>query len=550
MKYLLFIVLLVAVVMTAGCVGGDKDTGVTPKPKQTVIVTPTQTTLNLITTSGTKLNPENKFDITSPGYYSLDSDVTHSTPFGIKIRVSSVTIDGNGHTISPSGKMIPSYGILISEKDINGNPISNVQIRNIVIKNEDTGIFITELKNSTFSDVSLKGNDKAIQIIRTDHVSIQNSEIMNNREGILIENSQNNTISKNNVHDNQISGLHLYSASKNNVVSENIFSNNNYGISMGDVYFTTVSRNTVSDNLMGIHVHAGSSSNKINKNKLVNNDIFVETDCVNNIVNDNWKSSNQPVVTTQPVITTQPVVTTSVIDSDNDRLSDWEEINVYHTNPSNPDTDGDYIIDGKEIQLGTNPLKEYTYGNVLDDFNRVFVYCPQEVNCNNSDKDSSFLSRIPDVEARGFTANEGQISTLGAFDMERIVKISLKDPLIDYLSKKTEIILPNGDKTGKIIVDGKSIYEKYELQPNFSPSYYITHGKKGVCMHVALAVATLLKKKGEEVHYFESIRNGGGHAYLEAKFGGKEYGIDFDEIFEKQRFYELNNNMTNIKKLF
>jgi len=43
MKYLLFIVLLGAVLITAGCVGGNQNTGVTPIPTQTVIVTPTPT---------------------------------------------------------------------------------------------------------------------------------------------------------------------------------------------------------------------------------------------------------------------------------------------------------------------------------------------------------------------------------------------------------------------------------------------------------------------------------------------------------------------------
>lgn len=46
----------------------------------------------------------------------------------------------------------------------------------------------------------------------------------------------------------------------------------------------------------------------------------------------------------------------SNIDSDNDGLSDFEEINKYGTDPNNPDTDGDGIKDGDEIKLGTNPM--------------------------------------------------------------------------------------------------------------------------------------------------------------------------------------------------
>lgn len=240
-----------------------------------------------------------------------------------------------------------------------------------------------------------------------------------------------------------------------------------------------------------------------------------------------------------------------ITDSDNDGLSDWNELNIHHTDPTNPDTDGDYISDGKEIQLGTNPLKVYTYGNVLDDFNREFVYCPHEVNCNNSAKDNSFLAKIPNVKAKGFTSREGELNFTPNYDVvaPNILDISLRDPLIEYYAKKTEIILPKGKEAGKVIVDGKPIFEKYEVH-DFSPSYYLTHGRNEICSGVSLATATLLKKNGKDAHLYEAIRNGVSHAYVEVKIGGKEYAIDFNEVFEKQRFYELNKNMKDIKKIF
>ncbi|TSC75827.1 MAG: hypothetical protein G01um101433_841 [Parcubacteria group bacterium Gr01-1014_33] len=43
-------------------------------------------------------------------------------------------------------------------------------------------------------------------------------------------------------------------------------------------------------------------------------------------------------------------------DADNDGLKLWEE-NIFHTNPNNPDTDGDGTNDGEEIKRGRNPLK-------------------------------------------------------------------------------------------------------------------------------------------------------------------------------------------------
>jgi len=43
-------------------------------------------------------------------------------------------------------------------------------------------------------------------------------------------------------------------------------------------------------------------------------------------------------------------------DSDNDGLSDYDELFVYKTDPYNPDTDGDGFLDGDEVTNGFNPL--------------------------------------------------------------------------------------------------------------------------------------------------------------------------------------------------
>lgn len=44
-----------------------------------------------------------------------------------------------------------------------------------------------------------------------------------------------------------------------------------------------------------------------------------------------------------------------VLDSDKDGLSDYEEENIYFTDPLNFDTDGDGISDGDEVMMGLNP---------------------------------------------------------------------------------------------------------------------------------------------------------------------------------------------------
>ncbi len=48
-------------------------------------------------------------------------------------------------------------------------------------------------------------------------------------------------------------------------------------------------------------------------------------------------------------------------DTDGDGLLDGDEVNKYHTNPLLPDTDGDGIPDGVEVQTGTDPLNRNSY---------------------------------------------------------------------------------------------------------------------------------------------------------------------------------------------
>lgn len=60
-------------------------------------------------------------------------------------------------------------------------------------------------------------------------------------------------------------------------------------------------------------------------------------------------------------------------DTDDDTLSDYDELYVYGTDPLNPDTDGDTLSDADEISLGLNPLLPDSYNDGINDGNRKFV---------------------------------------------------------------------------------------------------------------------------------------------------------------------------------
>jgi hypothetical protein len=61
------------------------------------------------------------------------------------------------------------------------------------------------------------------------------------------------------------------------------------------------------------------------------------------------------------------------LDSDNDGKSDEGEL-FYTTDPFNPDTDGDGLLDGREIlDLGTDPKNKDTDGDGVNDFDEIIA---------------------------------------------------------------------------------------------------------------------------------------------------------------------------------
>ncbi len=56
------------------------------------------------------------------------------------------------------------------------------------------------------------------------------------------------------------------------------------------------------------------------------------------------------------IINNNKEVDISILDSDGDGLTDYQEIHIWGTDPYNPDTDGDGYSDFDEIKAGYNPL--------------------------------------------------------------------------------------------------------------------------------------------------------------------------------------------------
>lgn len=62
----------------------------------------------------------------------------------------------------------------------------------------------------------------------------------------------------------------------------------------------------------------------------------------------------------------EAVVDARNLDSDEDGLSDYDEINLHRSDPQNPDTDGDGYPDGHEVDHGYSPIEVFSAITVLD----------------------------------------------------------------------------------------------------------------------------------------------------------------------------------------
>ncbi len=134
----------------------------------------------------------------------------------------------------------------------------------------------------------------------------------------------------------------------------------------------------------------------------------------------------------------------NIIDSDNDGVNDKDEIEIYKTDPNNPDTDGDGYSDWIELNNGYSPLapnKKLTENDFDND--------------GLSDKDELlFHTEIdnPDTDGDGYSdgteiKNGYDPLNKEARKLEKLIKINLKEQKLTYFLggvRRGEFIISSG----------------------------------------------------------------------------------------------------------
>ncbi len=165
-------------------------------------------------------------------------------------------------------------------------------------------------------------------------------------------------------------------------------------------------------------------------------------------------------------------------DTDGDGLTDYEETNIYHTNPTKADTDGDGLSDGDEVfKYKTDPTKSDTDGDGLTDGAEVIKY---KTDPNKPDTDGDGLSDGEEISKYLTDPNKADTDDGGINDGREILvdktnpkdskDDNTKDTDGDGLTDYEEINIyhtdpTNPDTDGDGLTDGAEIF-KYKTDPN------------------------------------------------------------------------------------
>jgi len=156
-------------------------------------------------------------------------------------------------------------------------------------------------------------------------------------------------------------------------------------------------------------------------------------------------------------------------DTDGDGLLDWDESNIYGTDPENSDTDGDRLSDGEEVNIGTDYLNPDTDGDGLLDGDEVLTYHSSPF---DTDTDDDEVGDYDEAVTYGTDPTKPDTDGDGLTDYEEIFTFKT-DPLKvdtdgDGLSDKDELTIYKTDPLS-IDTDNDNLNDGNEVMIGTNP---------------------------------------------------------------------------------
>jgi|GEM_PF-5802056 len=174
--------------------------------------------------------------LTQPGTYALTQDIDEPPQANgtcLMITSDSVTLNGNGHTIS--GNNTGGIGIWVNPQNDSNHTIENLRIENLTVSHLDYGFLLDTTNGLVFENVSAHNNGSAGFYFRS---SCQNSLIANCKAyynlyaGMILNSFFDNIVSGAQIHNNGTSGLSIFYGTGNTFQDSRIYNNGTVGLSL------------------------------------------------------------------------------------------------------------------------------------------------------------------------------------------------------------------------------------------------------------------------------------------------------------------------------
>ena len=208
----------------------------------------------------------------------IDDDFSPSTP-GWQYDHFDVIQDGidavaeNGTVYVYNGtyfeNVIVNKTIDLIGEDKNGTIIDGLHNLNVI---KITSNFVN-FSSFTIKNSSTNGNGFGIHLVDVNHCSIHHINVFQNFYGIELDYSCNNTISNNNISDENEYGLRLFENSNDNLVEHNMIHSNNFdGVEILNSQYNIIKNNSfVNNTQVGIRLY--ESGGQTNNNTIAGNTI-------------------------------------------------------------------------------------------------------------------------------------------------------------------------------------------------------------------------------------------------------------------------------------
>jgi parallel beta-helix repeat protein len=137
---------------------------------------------------------------------------------------------------------------------------SDVTIKNLTVTNGTIGIILDSSNNDTITRNNVRNNDyEGIYLKGCSNNTISYNNVRSNGEGIWLSGCSSNNISHNNVADSR-DGILVNSSSNNSISYNNVTGNSNYGIGLNFSSNSTISYDNVTSNYEGVYIDYSNNS--------------------------------------------------------------------------------------------------------------------------------------------------------------------------------------------------------------------------------------------------------------------------------------------------